>query len=641
MKKIYYLYCIAIILLTACNSVPSNVAENLKKSGENKSEIEKVLEHYKDDEQKLKAAYFLIGNMDEREALIGDFFDYNGIYTYIDSVKATLSTKELYNAADEKLKELEQHYGPIQNHRSTVLPDLENITAEYLIKNIDQSFEVWKNNPWCKGINFETFCNFILPYRVHNEPLSDFREFFIEELSWLKDSMKNTEDLEEACLLVNNFLAARFTFVENIGRIPYPTAIDMYKNAAGECEQRYFLIVSAMRSIGIPVSIDFSFQWNHWPGHHSWVALVNNGETLPFNAGEPYTELPQNKEIPIGLKMSSTVFRHTFSRQDYLPMAYESSQYLVPENFRNTRLVDVTDHYNYAMTDLKIEFTEEQREQTIYLGCYGYGKEIVTVDYLAPEDTSFGQMGQCGIYIPYHFKNNKMEFLSYPFILSCETDEKWYSNPLMDKMDTAVLTRKFDLQDSMIVFSANMVGAKFIASNSKDFVNADTIYSIEKSPRYFVTIPVNTDKKYRYVKYEPLHNKRINMAEIQFLNQSDTIEGKVFGDNLTTEHLLFDNNIRTNHNAPSGSSVAVDFGSPKQLTNIRFLARNNFNIVEPGDIYELFYFDYEWKSLGIQKAISNELVYQVPRYSLLLLRDLSKGKEERIFKYENGEQIFW
>ena len=60
-----------------------------------------------------------------------------------------------------------------------------------------------------------------------------------------------------------------------------------------------------------------------------------------------------------------------------------------------------------------------------------------------------------------------------------------------------------------------------------------------------------------------------------------------------------------------------------------------------GDVYELFYFDYGWKSLGIKKAEKNTLVFAAPRNSLMLLRDITKGKEERIFKYEGGKQIFW
>lgn len=31
----------------------------------------------------------------------------------------------------------------------------------------------------------------------------------------------------------------------------------------------------------------------------------------------------------------------------------------------------------------------------------------------------------------------------------------------------------------------------------------------------------------------------------------------------------------------------------------------------------------------------------VPQGGLYLLRDLTRGKDERIFTYENGEQVWW
>jgi hypothetical protein len=34
-------------------------------------------------------------------------------------------------------------------------------------------------------------------------------------------------------------------------------------------------------------------------------------------------------------------------------------------------------------------------------------------------------------------------------------------------------------------------------------------------------------------------------------------------------------------------------------------------------------------------------MYHVPKNSVLWLRDLTKGREERIFTYENGKQVWW
>ena len=65
------------------------------------------------------------------------------------------------------------------------------------------------------------------------------------------------------------------------------------------------------------------------------------------------------------------------------------------------------------------------------------------------------------------------------------------------------------------------------------------------------------------------------------------------------------------------------------------------NIVK-GDKYELFYWDNGWKSLGIKVADNNKLLYKnAPTGALFWIRDLTEGKQERIFTYENNKQIWW
>jgi len=71
---------------------------------------------------------------------------------------------------------------------------------------------------------------------------------------------------------------------------------------------------------------------------------------------------------------------------------------------------------------------------------------------------------------------------------------------------------------------------------------------------------------------------------------------------------------------------------PEDVTN---------NIVK-GDRYKLFYWDFGWISLGEKIADTNRLEYlHAPTNALFLIRDLTKGKQERIFTYENNKQIWW
>jgi hypothetical protein len=50
----------------------------------------------------------------------------------------------------------------------------------------------------------------------------------------------------------------------------------------------------------------------------------------------------------------------------------------------------------------------------------------------------------------------------------------------------------------------------------------------------------------------------------------------------------------------------------------------------------------EWISMGTQIAKDQFLLYEdVPSGGLHILHNLTRGREERIFPYENGKQVFW
>lgn len=154
-------FSIIILCLNACSN-NAHLEYALEYAGDNRGELERVLEHYKNDALKLKAAHFLIENMPG-------------------------------------------HYGVYKNRsgNTEVRQDAQVITSDYLIRNIDASFMVWKQNPWYKYISFDNFCELILPYRISNEPLEEWREAYYREFRYVLDIAEPTEDLVAACQLIN------------------------------------------------------------------------------------------------------------------------------------------------------------------------------------------------------------------------------------------------------------------------------------------------------------------------------------------------------------------------------------------------------------------------------------------------------
>ncbi|HEX7870015.1 MAG TPA: hypothetical protein VF455_07860 [Chryseobacterium sp.] len=82
--------------------------------------------------------------------------------------------------------------------------------------------------------------------------------------------------------------------------------------------------------------------------------------------------------------------------------------------------------------------------------------------------------------------------------------------------------------------------------------------------------------------------------------------------------------------------------SKQNLIVKRKYPEDESNTIIKGDKYELFYWNGNWKSLGIQVAKFNRLYYSnVPKNALYWIKDLTEGKQERIFTYENDQQVWW
>ena len=89
--------------------------------------------------------------------------------------------------------------------------------------------------------------------------------------------------------------------------------------------------------------------------------------------------------------------------------------------------------------------------------------------------------------------------------------------------------------------------------------------------------------------------------------------------------------------------VGLELPQPSDVARIRYMPRNDGNSIEIGDDYQLQMYDNgTWTTLGWMTAKDTKLVFKnIPSGGLYLLRDRTKGEEERIFTYENGKQVWW
>ena len=158
----------------------------------------------------------------------------------------------------------------------------------------------------------------------------------------------------------------------------------------------------------------------------------------------------------------------------------------------------------------------------------------------------------------------------------------------------------------------------------------------------------DTDEAFRYVRYiRPKGTFSIAEFSLYGSDGSPVPFRPMVCEALSEDSLannVFDSDPLTYYQTGGGIElwVGADMGRPTVVGSIGFAPRNDDNAVNSHDSYELFWWNGGWKSLGVRTASSDTLVYEhVPEHALLWLRDLTRGREERPFTYENGRQVWW
>lgn len=629
---------------------------SLQSAGSSRKELEKVLCRYQvhpSDSLKYKAACFLIENMPFYTYSDGEQLDnFKSYYAWLKISKG----KTPQEIADS----VKNAYGPIKEINEK--RDIMEIDSAYLCHNIDWAFKVWQEQPWGKNISFETFCEYLLPYRIGDEPLTYWREMYYEKYNSLLDSLRMSDSLDiEDPVVAANYLISKlpdksyyYTSVT-----PYPfghIGPEYVQYLSGTCREVTDFAVYLFRALGIPCAIDFVPVRSYINAGHFWLTTWNKD-------GEEYmTDFPQ-KLRPVRKNWwyrwddSSKVYRYTFSvnRGLYEQMAKYGEE--VYPFWRLPKFTDVTYGYGYnfkkeLVIPLEKQYKTKRSGKIAYL-CVSDRDRWTPVNWttydaghLAFQHVRNGSFMRVATY-----ENGTLCFLTDPFYVDKHSNEICYYPAGKEKEDV-VLYAKCDIgRENM--FRDRMIGGVFEGSNHPDFSEKDTLFIIQGRPnRLNTTVKSWSDKEYRYLRYFGPPKSACNIAEVAFYEKNDTValSGKIIGTPGCYQHdgtheytNVFDGKTWTSfdYHQPTGGWAGLDLGRKVRVDRIVYTPRNRDNYVRPDDLYELFYCDKDWKSAGKIKATADSLVFRdIPVNTVLLLRNHTRGLDERIFIYENGSQLW-
>ena len=629
------LYGTAVLFLVYQCSIEESRA--LRYAGDNRVELEKVINHYRDegDTQKLEAAKFLIKNMPMHCSLTGD------LESYYDAAEGVLNSGKKGTVLLDSLQYTARSFGG----RIHLEEDVKAITAEYLIDNIDLAFSAWRDGPWARFLSFENFCEYMLPYTLaQGQPIMDWRREYKpfaygnidkmlmcydydwdprEPLSQVNNSLKKMIDAQEWINSPHGFTLYR---PEQFVRLPGAT-----------CEEYCQIGAMIMLSKGFPVTIDYTPQWADRPLGHSWCTMFtirgkntmfNPFETNPFQPVLPYAKFPK-------------VLRRTYSaNREYVKLvSSQKLEHFLPDPF----FEDVTEEY-YKTYDYSIKLMPGAKaSKCLYLGLFNC-KEWKPSWYgiRRGRKALFKNMGTNFTGIVLARKNGEFIPVSYPFVVDINGNVSYIHADTEDVVDF-IISRKTPMYQHVYRKEKTLHGGAIEASDTPDFKDGETVARLPKWGLISGSVTFKQTRPYRYWRFVAGEGNISDMAELFFFDaDGERLRPKVVNPTggfkmlVDSDALTFFSSNGIEYNG------SLDMEEPVTLEHISFIRRGDGNDVFPEDDYELYYWD-DHQMVLFDTYTPRDVSFTVsgiPADRLYYVKCTTRGVQQRIFEYDRSTCSF-
>lgn len=649
-----------LIVFNACTEDSRHLHYAMKYAGDNKSELKSVLRHYctiDPDPEKLRAAKYLISNMPAHYS----YSDTAAINSYYRTALSILGTGPSPDWQRDTLRTIsDRDYAGVTNK---VVSDVQVMTADYLIYSIDHAFTQWKTKPWAKHLTYDEFCDWLLPYKVTEmQSLDSWRDtlssHYSDSLNTIPAEDEQRNSIYGAIEIARNEIHTKQSAIglrviwESRSGIPLRSADTWVRMTYGSCMDYVTMGTAVFRSLGLPAAVDQVPVWGRNSGGHSWYVFPSDrGRETPtmnsliVSAGMgfyPYERIPK-------------VWRNTYSINWERVKYRNTAKYIHPFDLCQQ---DVTDRY-CRTSDLEIETDRsiKLKDKYVYIAMVvnSGGPQWNILDYgrIRHGKACFKNMGRNMLYIALGYDGTKLIPISSPFILRKDGRVEYIqkNSPTTDGQQETIsvdLRRKYYESYNVVDMRRRLIGGKLQCSDRADFKDALTLYTIEKTE-----IPEKIDliapHPYRYWRYLSPNGSWGNISELSFYDEH--------GEKLTRRGIAnpeagqdaidraYDGNLLSNFeiNQADGNWIGMDMGKPVVVQSFSVSPRSDDNDICPSNEYELFCFDgRDWRSLGHRVAETNSLHYDdIPLYTLLWLRNYTRGNNERPFIVDESGEIMW
>lgn len=669
MSNLRFTLYLVLIFLVACRQ-ESSLERALAASGENRKELELVLDYFRGDSLKYKAACFLIENMPGAFAVDeGIVAACQPFYQMYDSLSHTydydsLSIYDQYPKGKDWGRQIDSLWNAYSSYNNEKLKkdmciDIKTIKASRLITEIEQAFRVWKENVYTRNYSFETFCNYILPYRQENGLLVDSaRQVFYSRHhgQFFANSGKNM--IEEADSLLRLYSYIGHSGFHATG-IPIWDVATLERLRHGLCTHKCWHNTLLFPSLGIAAATDIVPAWANRGSSHSWSVLIEEGDIHPFN---PFWEqdLWQYKRLYNNMDYHKywgrfrlpKVFRKTYRYYMEGPLADGVPAKDIPEAFRSLRKKDVSHEY-FDTVNVRIKLRKvPSGTKYAYLCVWNYNNwKPVHWGKITEDVALFSGMGKDIVYLPMYCMDGEMVVAADPVLVQKDGKVRILHpedtrEEMVTTQYTGVLAYPLNRYNNGIIAGTVLKGGKVYGRWG------DTLCVFpERIELNSQRLQVQSKDSVRYVRMM-LPTKGMALGDLKFYKE--TFSGKELVKSvrwMTSLPLsfkgepadnIFDAWSSTGYRRPLDTDyVDLDLGECCLLSEVSFCPYLDVEYKED-EVYELCIWQNGWQVVTSGKGGKPLHFTDVPKNALWLIRPSSQKERKHVrpFVYENGE-VYW
>lgn len=589
--------------------------------------------------------------------------------TKLQDVKKKDSTLTKENL-DSIAKLLIKSFDIYENTKPYLISDKNYISKQKILHNNQLAYKALIESNWKNSVSFNEYKEYVLPYKLTNEIFDNWRETLYmshQKLITSRPSLKILDSLYQYHITKTyNELSSKVMMRKYYPSEENYTWLNITKE--GDCVSRCRYAIYYLRAAGAPATYDYIPNWGNRPfSRHAYIGLankkiqvakllenMNNPKNMVDNLNAAMSpkkmKILPPKELPKGLyveyeKTIPKIYRETWSNQpDMIDLLSKIPNAEFFSDLIKPNMIDVTAQY--------LQTASVATNKNIF--------ENKKIAYLATFDTknwtpvafttfnwygraTFKEVGKNILYLPMTY-NGSLTAYENPFILDNSGNKKVLTCD-KGKCISMKLIRKFPLFSYTADHSIDLKGCFIEGSNNADFKDAVLLHTVNGLTFNTKQLDFKKTMVFRYIRMLAPEGGRLRLAEIECFQNNRGVLKKLEDVNYKKGLLegqsgnAFDGDFNT---YLVGKPAVLDFGTSVPISRIRFTPMNDSNYIIPNNDYELFYWDNNWVSAGKKTAHDDFLNYtNIPSGTIYWLKCLTGGKEERIFTYEDGIQIWW